>query len=119
MSFTIAREVGQLPSYTMLCKLAEDNHVRLTGNELAGSFSGGGVEGHYEFTENGISGTFLGHKLAGHFSFAIGTVTVTVKDKPFWLPEALVKQKIADGLDTFGNALRNGGLPDPHPDPIP
>jgi hypothetical protein len=112
MSFTITREVGQLPSYIMLCKLAEENHVRVTGNELTGSFSGGGAEGHYEFAENGIRGTFVGHRLAGYFSLERGKVAVTVTDKPFWVPEMLVKQKIADGLDTFWNALRSGGHPD-------
>ena len=29
----------------MLCKLAERNHVRVTGNEHTGSFSSGDVEG--------------------------------------------------------------------------
>ena len=35
----------------MLCKLAEQNSVRVTGNEHAGLFSGSGVEGDYQFVE--------------------------------------------------------------------
>jgi hypothetical protein len=45
----------------MLCKLAEQNHVRVTGDEHTGSFLGHGVEGDYEFGENGLHGTFAGH----------------------------------------------------------
>jgi len=89
----------------MLCKLAAQNHVRVTGNEQAGSFSGHGVEGDYEFGENGIHGTFAGHGVAGEFSFEIGKATVTVIEKPFWLPEMLLRQKITEGLDALCNEL--------------
>jgi hypothetical protein len=105
MSFTITRNLEQLPSYPMLCKLAEQNHVRVTGNERTGSFSCRDVEGDYEFGEDGIHGTFAGHGVTGEFSFEIGKAAVTVTDKPFWLPEMLLKQKITEGLDTFCNEL--------------
>src|ERR1039457_6465689 len=99
MSFAIIRNLDQLPSYPMLCKLAEQNHVRVTGNEHTGSFSSRGVEGDYEFGENRIRGTFAGHSVTGQFSLETGKATVTVIKKPFWLPEMLVKQKITEGLD--------------------
>ena len=89
----------------MLCKLAEQNHVCLTGNERTGSFSCRGVEGDYEFGEDCIRGTFAGHGAKGEFSFEIGKAAVTITDKPFWLPEMLLKQKIAEGLDTLCNEL--------------
>jgi hypothetical protein len=89
----------------MLCKLAEQNHVRVTGNEHTGSFSCRGVEGDYEFGEDGIHGRFASHGVAGEFSFEIGKATVTVIGKPFWLPEMLLKQKITEGLDTLWNEL--------------
>ena len=101
MSFTIIRNLEQLPTYPMLCKLAEQNHVRVTGNEHTGSFSSRGVEGDYEFGEAGIHGTFTGHRITGTFSVEPGKATVTVIDKPFWLPEMLLKQKILHGLDAF------------------
>ena len=85
----------------MLRKLAEENHVRVTGNERAGSFSGRGVEGDFEFVENGLHGRFAGHGVTGEFSFELGKAAVTITNKPFWLPEALLKQKITEGLDTF------------------
>jgi hypothetical protein len=99
MSFTITRNLEQLPSYPMLCKLAGQNHVRVTGNEHAGSFSYGGVEGSYEFGNDCIHGKFAGHGVTGGFSFEMGKAAVTVTDKPFWLPEMLLKQKITEGLD--------------------
>lgn len=105
MSFTITRKLEQLPSYPMLCKLAGQNHVHLTGDERTGSFSGRGGAGTYEFDQTRIHGKFAGHGVTGEFSFEIGTATVTVTDKPFWLPEMLLKQKITEGLDRFFNEL--------------
>jgi hypothetical protein len=105
MSFTIIRNLEQLPGYPMLCKLAEQNDVQVTGNERTGAFSCRGVEGGYEFGETGIHGTFAGHGVTGTFSFEIGKAAVTITDKPFWLPETFLKQKVTEGLDTFCNAL--------------
>ena len=105
MSFTITRKLEQLPSYPMLCKLAGQNHVHLTGDEHAGSFFCHGVEGNYEFGEGGLRGTFAGHGASGVFSFEAGQVAVTVNEKPFWLPEAFLNQKITDGLDAFCREL--------------
>jgi len=89
----------------MLCKLADQNHVCITGDERAGTFSGRGVDGDYEFGEDGIHGKFTGHGVTGDFSYQIGKAAVTITDKPFWLPEMLLKQKITDGLDAFCNEL--------------
>ena len=89
----------------MLCKLAEQNNVRVTGNERTGSFSSQGVEGNYEFSDDRIHGTFAGRGVTGEFSFEIGKAAVTITDKPFWLPEMLLKQKITEGLDILCNKL--------------
>lgn len=105
MSFTIIKILEQLPSYLMLCKLAEQNSVRVTGDERTGSFSGHGMEGDYKFGDDGIHGKFAGHRVTGTFSFEIGKAAVTVTDKPFWLPETLLTQKIMEGLDTIWNEL--------------
>jgi hypothetical protein len=103
MSFTIIKSLEQVPSYATLCKLADQNQVRVTGSERTGAFSGHGVEGNYEFGEDGIHGKFAGHGVKGEFSFEIGQATVTITDKPFWLPELLLKQKITEGLDALCN----------------
>ena len=105
MSFTIIKNLERLPSYSMLCKLAEQYHVSITGNEQRGSFSSQGLEGGYEFAEDGIHGKFAGHGVTGEFFFEIGKVTVTGIEKPFWLPEMLLKQKIGEGLDALRNEL--------------
>ena len=89
----------------MLRKLAEENNVRVTGDERNGSFASQGVEGNYEFAEDGIHGKFGGRGVTGEFSFEIGKAAVTINDKPFWLPETLLKQKITEGLDTFCSKL--------------
>jgi hypothetical protein len=105
MSFTIIKNLERLPSYSMLYQLAEQNHVGITGNEQRGSFSSQGVEGDYEFAENGLHGKFAGHGVAGEFSFEIGKATITVIEKPFWLPEMVLKQKITEGLERLCNEL--------------
>ena len=105
MSFTIIKNLEQLPSYSVLCKLAEQHHVRVTGNEHTGSFSCRGTEGDYAFGEDGIRGKFVSHGVTGEFSFEIGNAIVTVIKKPFWLPEMVVKQKVAEGLDTLWKEL--------------
>ena len=69
----------------MLCKLAEQNSVHVTGNEQAGLFSGSGVDGDYQFVEDGIHGKFAGHGITGEFSFEVGKAAVTITDKPFWM----------------------------------
>jgi len=105
MSFTITRNLERLPSYSTLCKLAEQKHVHVTGNEFAGSFSCRGLEGEYKFGEDGIYGNLAGHGVTGEFSFEIGKAALTITDKPFWLPEMLLKQKITEGLDAFCTEL--------------
>ena len=105
MSFTITKDLAQFPSYPMLCKLAEQNTIHVTGNESTGSFSSSGVEGHYERGENFIRGTFAGHGVQGEFSFEIGKAAVTITDKPFWLPEGILKRKITEGLDKLCDEL--------------
>ena len=99
MLFTISRKLDQLPSYPTLRKLAEQSKVSVLGNEHVGSFSSSGVEGTYEFREQDIRGTFAGHGVKGEFFFELGNAAITINEKPFWLPEALLKQKITDGLN--------------------
>jgi hypothetical protein len=89
----------------MFCKLAGQNHVELTGNEHAGTFSGHGVKGDYEFGEQGIHGKFAGHGVTGEISFEPGQAAVTITRKPFWLPETLLKRKITEGLNTLCNEM--------------
>ena len=62
-------------------------------------------EGDYQFGEDGIHVKFAGHGVTRAFSFEIGKATVTITDKPFWMPETLLKQKITEGLNTLWNEL--------------
>jgi hypothetical protein len=114
MPFTITRNIEQLPSYAMLCKLAGQNGVQVVGNERAGSLSCRGVEADYEFADDDIHGKFAGHGVTGEFSFEAGKAAVTVTDKPFWLPEMLLKQKITEGLDRLCEELASIGHSEGH-----
>ncbi len=108
MSFTIVRNLDQFPSYPLLCRLAEQNRIRITGDEVAGSFLGRDVAGDYTFGEDAIRGRFAAHGVAGDFSFEVGKATVTVIQRPFWLPEMLLRSKIVEGLDLFRNEAASG-----------
>jgi hypothetical protein len=112
MPITIIRPLEQLPSYPVLCKLAEKHHVRVSGDEHAGSFSCGGLEGNYEIRDDGIRGKFAGHGVTGEFEFEMGKGAVTVTDKPFWLPEALLRRKVTEGLDALWKELADVGRPE-------
>jgi hypothetical protein len=101
MSFIITRQLAQLPSYAALRQLAEQNGVNVIGNEHAGSLQGQGGNGDYEFGADYVRGDFSAYGVVGTFECVPGKATVTVTDKPFWLPEALLKQKLAEGLERF------------------
>jgi hypothetical protein len=101
MAFTINQPLEPVPAYPALCKLAERNQVTVAGDERAGSFSGRGVEGKYEYGPDSLRASFAGHGIVGEFSAGAGQAAVTVLDKPFWLPEALLRQKIREGLERF------------------
>jgi hypothetical protein len=105
MPFTIIKSLEQLPTYLPLRKLAEQNQVRVTGDEHTSSFSRRGVGGDYQFHRGGMQGKFSGHGVTGEFSLATGNPSVTAIEKPFWLPESLLKRKIAEGLDTLLSKL--------------
>ncbi len=105
MSFTITRTLAPPPSYSALGKLAEKKNILVTGNERTGHFSGRGIEGDYDFGEAGLRGKFTGHGVTGEFYFAQGQVALTVTDKPFWLPEKLLNQKLTEGLAAFCDEL--------------
>jgi hypothetical protein len=102
MSFTIIKNLKQPPSYPMLCKLAEQDQVCVTGDERTGSFSGHGMEGDYQFGEDCIHGKFAGHGVTGTFSFEIGKAAVTISlgdngGSP--LPSAEASEPAAEGMD--------------------
>ena len=63
------------------------------------------MDGDYKFVEDGIHGKFAGHGITGEFSFEVGKAAVTITGKPFWMPEMLLKQKIAEGLDALRKEL--------------
>jgi len=103
MSFSIIRMLEQPPDYQRLRKLADQHNVQVNGNERAGTFSCRGLEGDYEFVEDGLRGKFSGHGVTGEFCFEKDKAAVTVTEKPFWLPELILKKKITEGLDMICN----------------
>jgi len=105
MSFTITRKLEQQLNYPVLRKLGGQHSVSIHGDERSGSFTARGVEGNYTFSDTGITGRFSGHGVTGEFSVGDGKAAVIVTDKPFWLPETLLKQKITEGLNILCDEL--------------
>jgi hypothetical protein len=90
--------------------LAGQHDVRIDGNEWAGDFRHPNSEqpkiaGHYTFAPNGdVHGDFNGSvmgKLAGHFVMTHGKAEIVVTEKPFLLPEAILKSTLSKALKDF------------------
>jgi tRNA U34 2-thiouridine synthase MnmA/TrmU len=110
MAFTITHQLGRLPTFPELQELASQHEVQINGNELAGGFCHPDpeqpkVKGNYAFEQNGdLRGDFTGHilgKLTGTFVFTTGQAEITITEKPFLLPEAVLKSKLSAGLKEF------------------
>jgi hypothetical protein len=110
MPITITQQLGRCPSFAELQALAGQHDIQIHGDELAGDFCHPNPEqpkvtGHYAFEPNGnIHGDFSGHvmgKLAGSFALTTGKAEVTITEKPFLLPEAVLKSTLAAVLKGF------------------
>jgi hypothetical protein len=110
MPFTVTQQLGRLPTFPELQELARRHDVQINGNELAGDFCHPNPEqpkltGNYAFEPNGdIRGDFTGHvmgKLTGTFVFTTGKAGITITEKPFLLPESVLKSKLTEALKEF------------------
>jgi hypothetical protein len=110
MSFTVTHPLGRPPTFPELQALAGPHEVQINGDELAGGFCHPDpeqpkVQGNYAFEPNGdIRGDFTSHvlgKLTGSFVFTTGKAEVTITEKPFLIPEAVLKSKLSEALKEF------------------
>jgi len=119
MGFTVLHDsVSRIPTYEELRKLAETYGVHLVRSDNKGTFSKSGdpkVEGEYEFTSTGLNGNFSAHialgSIIGNFQFSPRQAAVEITHKPFFVPEALLKSKIAEGLAGFLKKLAEPNSP--------
>ena len=118
MPFTITQPLGRLPRFAEIQTLAEQHEVQIRGNEIGGEFCHPNSEqpkvtGHYSIDPNGdIRGDFTGNvigKLAGQFALTIGKMEVTITEKPFLLPEAILKSTLATALKEFSAKFNESG----------
>jgi hypothetical protein len=118
MSFTITQPLGRLPAFAEIQKLAEQHGVKIQGDERSGDFCHPNagqpkIAGHYTIGLNsGIRGDFSANvmgKLAGNFALMAGTVEVTITEKPFLLPEAVLKSTLSAALLEFCKKIENAG----------
>jgi|ERR1035437_23539 hypothetical protein len=110
MPFTITHPLGKPPTFPELQVLARQHQVQINGNEQAGDFCHPNseqpkVKGSYALEQNGdIRGDFTSNiigKITGRFWFTTGKAEVTITEKPFLLPEAVLKSKLSDALQEF------------------
>ena len=110
MPFIITQPLGRPPTFPELQALAGQHDVHIIGGGQAGEFCHPDpeqpkVNGNYAFEPNGdIRGNFTGNvlgKLAGSFVFTTGKAEVTITEKPFLLPEAVLKSKLSEALKEF------------------
>jgi hypothetical protein len=110
MHLAITQRLGRPPTFAELQALAGQHNVQIRGNELAGDFCHPDPEqprvtGHYAFEPNGdLRGDFTGQvmgKLAGRFALTAGNAEITITEKSFLLPEAVLKTKLSAALKEF------------------
>jgi len=108
----------RVPTFAEIQMLASHHDVQIQGNELTGDFchppSGQPrVTGHYAFGPNGdIRGDFnasIMGKLAGQFAVAAGKIEVTITEKPFLLPEAVLKSRLSAALKELCAKINSAG----------
>lgn len=119
MPFTVTQPLVRVPTFPELQALAGQHdvqiHVRVKGvqphaagceiGKLAGDFQHPQVTGNYTFEPNGdIHGDFASYvmgQLTGTFMLTTGKAEVTVNERPFLLPEAMLKSKLSATLKDF------------------
>ena len=110
MPFAVTHPLGRPPTFPELQDLARQHEVQINGNARAGDFHHPNpeqpkVKGHYSFEPDGeIRGDFTSNvigKLAGTFVFKAGTAEITITEKPFLIPEAILKSKLSEALQEF------------------
>jgi hypothetical protein len=110
MSLTITQQLGRPPTFPELQELAKQHEVQIDGNAQTGDFQHPDrehprVKGRYTFEPNGdIRGEFTSQiigKLAGRFVFATGQAEVTITEKPFLIPESVLRSKLSEALNVF------------------
>ena len=120
MAFTVTHQLGRPPTFPELQELASQFDVQIDGNELAGGFCHPDpeqpkVKGNYTFEQNGdLRGDFTSHvmgKLTGTFEFTTGNAGITITEKPFLLPEAVLKSKLSEALKEFCAKFTTGTDP--------
>ncbi len=108
--FTVTQPLGRPPTFSELQALAGQHDVQIHGNERAGDFCHPNpeqpkVKGNYTFEPNGdFRGDFTGHiigKLTGTFVFTTGKAEITVTERPFLLPESVLKSTLSGALKEF------------------
>jgi hypothetical protein len=118
MSFTITEPLGRQPTFAQIQMLASQHDVHIRGNGVTGDFGHPNFEepkvtGNYAFGPNGdMRGDFNAHimgKLAGQFAITAGKIEVTIAEKPFLLPEGILKSKLASALKEFSAKLNSAG----------
>lgn len=110
MPFTVTQPLGRPPAFSELQALAKQYDVHIHGNELTGDFCHPNpeqpkVKGNYVFGPNGdVRGDFTGHvmgNLTGTFVLMTGKAGITITEKPFLLPEAVLKSTLSLALKEF------------------
>ena len=118
MSFTITEPLGRQPTFAEIQMLASHHDIHIRGSGETGDFCHPNsdqpqVTGNYSFSPNGdIRGNFNAQimgKLAGQFAITVGKIEVTITEKPFLLPEAILKSGLSSALKEFCAKINSAG----------
>jgi hypothetical protein len=110
MPITVTHELGRRPTFAELQALAGQHDVGIDGDEQAGDFrhphsNQPRITGHYTVdTDGNTRGDFTGNvmgRVAGNFALTMGKAEVTITEKPFLLPEAILENALMKALKNF------------------
>ena len=103
---TLPYSAPRLPTLPQLEAVAARLGVSFQGNPTQGCYRGPGMDGAYHFLPECITGTFAGHGVRGDFSWELQHLRITVSEKPFFVPESLVRARVTAGFDALCRELR-------------
>jgi hypothetical protein len=106
MSFTVTHPIGRVPTYAELQDLAGQFGVEIIDSDLKGEFTHPKATGKYTFEKAGeLHGDFAGHhvlgQITGIFVIMTGNAEITITQKPFLMPEALLRSEILNQSTVF------------------
>lgn len=102
--FTVSHPLGRVPTFGELQEKAKLYEVQIKGNDRAGEWMHSKAAGKYSFEKAGEISFDFSVPVPGLTGFSLlqaGKAEITITERPFYVPESLLKPKIMEHLKVF------------------